>query len=100
MGTMTFEQFEAATRAQGFDEVVERDWAPGLELQTHTHPFAVHALVWRGEFWLTAGGETRHLRAGETFDLGREAPHAERYGADGATFWVARRHSTGTTRSS
>jgi hypothetical protein len=38
-------------------------------------------------------GETaRHLRAGDTFALDAEVPHAERYGAQGATFWVARRH--------
>jgi quercetin dioxygenase-like cupin family protein len=93
MGTMTFEQFDAVARAQGFDEILEREWAPGLALQTHTHPFSVHALVARGEFWLTTGDATRHLRAGDTFDLAREVPHAERYGADGATVWIARRHA-------
>jgi quercetin dioxygenase-like cupin family protein len=93
MSTMTFEQFEAAARAQGFDEILEREWAPGLVLQTHTHPFSVHARVTRGEFWLTHGDATRHLRAGDTFDLARETPHAERYGTDGATVWIARRHA-------
>jgi hypothetical protein len=27
----------------------------------------------------------------DTFTLARHTPHAERYGADGAMFWVARR---------
>jgi quercetin dioxygenase-like cupin family protein len=43
--------------------------------------------------WLTVGAETRHLRPGDVFELERDAPHAERYGVDGATYWVARRHA-------
>jgi len=38
------------------------------------------------------GETTRQLRAGDTFALDAEVPHVERYGAEGATFWVARRH--------
>jgi quercetin dioxygenase-like cupin family protein len=60
-------------------------------MDTHTHPFDVQAVVTRGEFWLTCGSDTRHLKAGDTFALAREIPHAERYGPQGATFWVARR---------
>ena len=89
--SMSFERFEAECRARGFDEVLEREWAPNQVLQTHTHPFAVHVRVARGELWLTVADETRHVRAGESFDLERDVPHAERYGRDGATFWSARR---------
>jgi quercetin dioxygenase-like cupin family protein len=88
----TFETFEAEARAQGFDEVVERKWPPDTVLDTHTHPFAVRALVVQGEMWLTVGGDVRHLRHGDEFALERDLPHAERYGAEGATYWVARRH--------
>lgn len=87
----TFEDFAATMRARGFDEVVERQWAPGLVLPTHTHPFAVEALVVAGEMWLTVGADVRHLVPGDTFVLDREAAHAERYGPEGATYWVARR---------
>lgn len=95
MATLTYAAFEAAARAEGFDEVLVREWEPALVLETHRHPFAVKAHVARGEFWLTeADGErTRHVRADEGFELAREVPHAERYGADGATVWVARRHA-------
>ena len=31
------------------------------------------------------------LRPGESFEVRRDQPHAERYGAQGATCWVARR---------
>jgi quercetin dioxygenase-like cupin family protein len=88
---MTFESFEADARAQGFPEVVERTWEPGAVADDHAHPFAFTALLVRGEMWLTVGDETRHLLPGDTFALDRDVPHAERYGSEGATYWVARR---------
>jgi quercetin dioxygenase-like cupin family protein len=88
----TFEAFEAAARTQGFDEVLVREWKPGQVVDTHTHPFAIDALVVRGEFRLRCGDGERVLKAGEGFELAREVPHAEFYGPQGATFWVARRH--------
>jgi hypothetical protein len=94
MPTPTFADFEASARARGFDEVLERRWPAGATLDTHTHPFAVEAVeavVIAGEMWLTVDEDTRHLRAGDRFELAREVAHAERYGDDGATYWVARR---------
>ncbi len=91
MNPVTFTEFEAEALAQGFDAVLERRWEPGTVLETHTHPFDAKALVVRGEMWLTVGNDTRHLKAGDTFALDRDVPHAERYGGDGATYWVARR---------
>jgi quercetin dioxygenase-like cupin family protein len=91
MSTDSFSDFEAEARAQGFDEVTERHWDPKAVLETHTHPIAVRALVMRGDMWLTIGNDTRHLRPGDTFELGRDVPHAEQYGVEGATYWVARR---------
>jgi hypothetical protein len=88
----SFEAFATAARARGFDEVLERDWPPATVLESHRHPFAVEALVVRGEMWLTVGDNTRHLVPGDAFELERDVPHAERYGPDGATYWVARRN--------
>ena len=92
MNTMTFDDFKARGLAQGFDDVLERRWAPDTVLGTHSHPFSVEALVVAGEMWLTEGEKTRHLQAGDTFALDSAVPHAERYGTDGATYWVARRN--------
>ncbi len=92
MDTAKFSDYEADARAQGFDEVLERNWPPLTVLDTHVHPFALKAVVVRGEMWLTVGDQIRHLRAGDTFELDREVAHAERYGSEGATYWVARRH--------
>ena len=93
MTTPSFEQFKTTQLAQGFDEVLERPWAPGTVVGTHSHPFSVSALVVQGELWLTVGDDTRHLQAGDNFTLGHGVPHAERYGAEGAVFWVARRNA-------
>ena len=91
MNTIPFETFEAEMRTQGFDEVLERRWAPATVLDLHSHPFEAKALVVLGEMWLTVGNETQHLRPGGTFALDRDVAHSERYGAEGATYWVARR---------
>lgn len=93
MNLPSFDEFAAQARTQGFDEVLVREWAPGQEVGTHTHPFGVQALVVRGEFWLQCGDESRHIAAGQSFALERDRPHAERYGAEGATVWVARRNT-------
>lgn len=91
MEQVTFEMFEANARAEGFDEVVERRWAARTVLEPHTHPFALKARVVQGEMWLIVGEEVRHLLPGDTFTLDSGARHVERYGEDGATYWVARR---------
>lgn len=88
----TFGEFEAEALADGFDEVLERTWPAYEVVPEHTHPFELRAVVVRGEMWLTVGDDTRHLGPGETFALSHSVPHGERYGADGAVYWVARRH--------
>lgn len=94
-----WEAFHAQALAEGFDEALERVWAPNHVNATHSHPFDVEAVVAQGEMWLTHEGRTRHLTPGSTFVVGSGAPHAERYGTAGATIWAARRRSTGPTKS-
>jgi hypothetical protein len=92
MNLPSFDEFKQNSLAAGFDEVLERDWPPNTVLDTHTHPFGVHAVLTRGEMWLTMQGQTQHLTPGATFSLDRDVPHDERYGAEGATYWVARKN--------
>jgi len=87
----TREEFTTEALAEGFDEVLERQWAPLTIVETHTHPFALKAIVVQGEMWLTVDEHTRHLRPGDLFSLEVAVEHAERYGQDGATYWVARK---------
>ncbi|WP_374324070.1 cupin domain-containing protein [Azonexus sp.] len=91
-GADDFARFAAAAAAAGYDETQVRDWPAAAVVDQHDHPFAVLARVVAGEMWLTAEGATRHLRPGDEFTLAAGQPHAERYGASGATYWVARRH--------
>jgi quercetin dioxygenase-like cupin family protein len=88
----TFDEFREQGLARGADEVIERRWAPGTVLETHTHPFTADALVVQGEMWLGEEGGERRLVAGDTFHLAAGTPHTERYGSEGATYWVARRN--------
>jgi len=92
MNLPDFAAFDRQSRAAGYDEVLERRWPPNTVLDTHTHAFDVEALVIEGEMWLTVGDDTLHLQRGQRFTLARQVAHAERYGAHGAAYWVARRN--------
>lgn len=94
MTSPTFMDFQEAALREGFDEVAERVWAADTIVPEHRHDFAVHARVVQGEMWLTCADSTLHLKPGDRFALERGQPHAERYGAEGATYWVARRNPT------
>jgi mannose-6-phosphate isomerase-like protein (cupin superfamily) len=98
MDAQSFETFEAEAMAAGFDEVIERTWESGLALDMHSHQFDVESVVVRGEMWLTCDGNTRHLMPGQGFALAADEPHSERYGPQGATTWIARRHVAGAGR--
>jgi quercetin dioxygenase-like cupin family protein len=89
--TTTFKDYETQALAQGYDAVVDRAWAPDTVVDEHTHPFAAKAVVVDGEMWLTVGDHTRHLTAGDDFELDALVPHSERYGPQGARYWVARK---------
>lgn len=86
------EEFTRQALAAGFDEVLERQWAPLTVVDEHSHPLALQAIVVQGEMWLEVDGTTQHLQAGDCFALERDVAHAERYGDAGATYWVARKN--------
>ena len=96
MAHITFQAFEAAALKRNFHEVLERKWAPDAVAAVHAHPFDADALVVQGEMWLTVNEVVRHVRAGETFALNANVVHSERYGSEGATYWVARRNAPST----
>lgn len=92
MTTGDFDAFKAQALAEGYDEVLERSWPADARFDEHSHPFALKAQMVRGEMWLSIGPETQHLCAGARFELAGEVLHAELYGHEGATYWVARRN--------
>ncbi len=62
--------------------MLEGKWAAVGGSRTHTHPFAVKALVVQCEMWLVVDNDEKHLLPGDTFALERAVPHVERYGAE------------------
>jgi len=88
----TYDAFRAHPLLQGADEVLERHWSPNQVVEEHSHSFDADAVVTAGEMWLIRADSTQHLRAGDTFSLPAGTSHSERYGPQGATYWVARRH--------
>jgi quercetin dioxygenase-like cupin family protein len=93
MADAGFAEFEAAARADGFDEVLQKQWEPGRTLGTHAHAFDARLRVMSGEMWLTHGSDERHLRPGDGCELAAGVLHEERYGPDGALLWIARRRT-------
>ncbi|MFZ6772129.1 cupin domain-containing protein [Undibacterium sp. SXout7W] len=87
-----FETFKDEKLRLGFDEVLVRHWEPDTENKMHSHPFDTDAVVVQGEYWLTMGGQIRHLKTGDAFKVPRNIMHSEKYGHEGAVFWAARKN--------
>ncbi len=92
MNDNNFEEFKQRKLSEGFDEVLIRTWEPLFANEPHSHPFDTEALVSQGEYWLTVGKTVTHYRTGDTFRVARGVEHSERYGAQGAVFWAARKN--------
>jgi|JI10StandDraft_1071094.scaffolds.fasta_scaffold2308700_1 quercetin dioxygenase-like cupin family protein len=88
--SMSFADFEAAGRTEGYDEFLVREWEADKDTGEHTHPFDASLRVVRGGLEMKLGGTVRNLSVGDSCKVPRNAPHAEIYGPEGATLWVAR----------
>ena len=84
-------EFTAQAMDDGFDEIIQRDWAPNLVIEKHTHPFDARVQVATGQVTLSLDNGVQKFEAGQCFYIARGTEHAEQYGAEGATFWVARK---------
>ena len=89
----TFEQFKLDKTAEGFDEVLTREWEANHETPVHEHPFEAFGYIVKGEFWLTLDGKTTHLQQGDIFKVAKHMPHQEKYGPHGTSLWIARMNS-------
>lgn len=92
MDATTFDTFERQAKAEGFDEVLIREWQPGTVVAEHTHPFDAYARVVQGEMWLICGDNIRHITLGGALTLPKGTLHSERYGTQGVILWAARRN--------
>ncbi|HSH06065.1 MAG TPA: cupin domain-containing protein [Burkholderiales bacterium] len=89
---MDTQAFTAAARAEGYDEIVEREMPAGFRDAEHQHAFDARILVTEGEFTITMRGATRTYHPGESFEVPAGTPHAEAVGETALHFTVARRH--------
>jgi hypothetical protein len=91
MNHPTLDEFTKTALANGYDTVSVRDWEANSVAELHTHEFSVHALVTKGEMWLTRNEVTERFGVGDSFKMEAMTPHAERYGPEGTTYWAARK---------
>lgn len=84
-------EFTAQAMDDGFDEILQKDWAPKLVIDKHTHPFDARVQVATGQVRLELVTGAQTFEAGQGFFIPRGTEHSEQYGPNGATFWVARK---------
>ncbi len=87
------QQFRQQLIAEGFDEVLDRTLPAGQQLGTHTHPFAVKALVTDGEVALGVSGVLTTYRVGDVLTMAAGCEHTERYGDAGVSYVVGRKNN-------
>lgn len=83
--------FEAALLRDGFAPAIERRMEAAQVVPDHRHPFDARLFILEGEFLLEQAGATRRYGPGESFEVPADAPHAERFGPNGARYLVGRR---------
>jgi len=91
---MDHSAFAQSCAQDGFEAVEERQGKAGFTSKMHTHPFTARIMVLSGEFSLTRDGGTEVYTAGGSFTMQPGCEHAESFGAEGATYLVARKHDT------
>jgi quercetin dioxygenase-like cupin family protein len=85
--------FEQSCVRDGFEGLEEKQGTAGFISEMHTHPFSARIMITGGEFTITRDGGTEVFGAGGSFTMESGCEHAESFGADGATFLVARKHA-------
>jgi quercetin dioxygenase-like cupin family protein len=85
-------EFEAALRAEGFEEIAVRERGETPTNAMHTHPFDARILVLEGGFGLTVEGSDLVLYGpGESFSVPSGTVHQETFPAGGAKWMFGTR---------
>ena len=95
--TIDIDAFEASLAIDGFS-ATPKEMAPGEIVAAHSHPFAVRALVTRGDITLTVGSAARTYRAGDVFTMDAGCVHEEAVGPAGVRYVAGRRAPEVTAR--
>jgi quercetin dioxygenase-like cupin family protein len=84
--------FESELREQGYGEVVDRRMEANAVNPDHAHEFDARLLVLEGAMTITAEGDKRTYRAGDTFSMSAGCRHAEQCGPEGVRYLAGRRY--------
>ena len=91
MTTMTQQAFEAALKAENYDEIVNISKTVGYQMGEHSHAFDAYALILSGDITLTVNGISATYKAGDTFRLAANTMHQESTIPHGVNYLVGRR---------
>ena len=83
--------FEAALKADRYDEVVTVEKPAGYAMGEHRHPFDARALITAGEITLVVQGVAQTYSVGQIFQLAAGTAHDESAGPAGVSYRVGRR---------
>jgi mannose-6-phosphate isomerase-like protein (cupin superfamily) len=83
--------FERKCRAEGYDEIVDRQMTANHLNPEHAHEFDACVLMIHGEMTITRGGKPETFRAGDLCTLAAGTPHSEQCGPSGAHYLAGRR---------
>ena len=88
---MNQQEFEAALKAENYDEIVNISKAVGYQMGEHSHAFDAYALILSGDITLTVNGASTTYKAGDTFRLAANTLHQESTIPNGVNYVVGRR---------
>ena len=60
-------EFTAQAMDDGFDEILQKEWAPNLVIDKHTHPFDARVQVAAGQVKLELASGAQTFEAGQSF---------------------------------
>ncbi len=92
---MNPEKFREKLLADGYLDIETKSLEAGVFVDKHSHAFDVRALVLEGEATIDCDGVPRTYRTGDVLEVARDREHTEKYGAQGYTVMVGRRHPAG-----
>jgi quercetin dioxygenase-like cupin family protein len=85
-------EFSQRLVREGFLDTEVKTIEAGKVVGEHSHPFDVRALVLSGQATIDCGAGPRTYRPGDIVDVAANVVHTERYGPDGYSILVGRRH--------
>jgi quercetin dioxygenase-like cupin family protein len=87
-------EFESKLKAEGYNDVVEREMPASATGAEHTHEFDAYLLILDGEMTIACNGKPQTFRAGDTCTVPAGTLHTEQYGsgATGVHYLAGRRH--------